>query len=54
MPVDTDPAGDTYADLIEAIAIRQDRAAFASLFDHFAPRIKGFLMRGNTSPGAAE
>jgi len=42
------------ARLIEAIAAGQDRDAFVVLFDHFAPRIKGFLMRANTSSGLAE
>ncbi|MGI8525752.1 MAG: sigma-70 family RNA polymerase sigma factor, partial [Pseudolabrys sp.] len=28
--------------------------AFAALFDHFAPRIKSFLIRANTSAAAAE
>lgn len=42
------------ARLIEAVAARQDRDAFAALFDHFAPRIKAFLMRGNTPAAAAE
>jgi RNA polymerase sigma-70 factor, ECF subfamily len=54
MPVDAEAAADDLAGLIEAIAERQDRAAFAALFDHFAPRIKGYLMRSNASPGAAE
>lgn len=42
------------ARLIEAVAADRDRAAFTLLFDHFAPRIKGFLMRTNTTPAAAE
>ena len=42
------------ADLIEAIATRQDRAAFASLFRHFAPRIKAFIMRGGADAEAAQ
>lgn len=42
------------ADLIEAIAADRDREAFTALFDHFAPRIKGFLMRSNTPPARAE
>lgn len=42
------------ADLIEAIAIRQDRAAFASLFRYFAPRVKGFLMRGGSDADTAQ
>ncbi len=38
------------------IAIRdnRDRAAFAALFDHFAPRLKGFIMRSGTSSHQAE
>lgn len=42
------------ARLIEAIATHQDREAFVALFDHFAPRIKGLLMRSNTPAPAAE
>ncbi|MDP2412226.1 MAG: sigma-70 family RNA polymerase sigma factor [Pseudolabrys sp.] len=42
------------AALIEAVAAGQDRDAFAALFDYFAPRIKGFLIRANTPPAAAE
>ncbi len=42
------------ADLIEAIASRQDRAAFASLFRYFVPRVKGFIMRGGTDAEAAQ
>jgi RNA polymerase sigma-70 factor (ECF subfamily) len=43
-----------FAALIEAIAADQDREAFAALFNYFAPRIKGFLMRSSTQPAAAE
>ena len=46
--------GDEYSDLLRRIAEGQDRAAFAELFAHFAPRIKAFLMRGGTSAPAAE
>ncbi len=54
MPAGPEIEGDNLAVLIEAIAARLDRNAFATLFDYYAPRIKGFLMRRNTSPGAAE
>jgi RNA polymerase sigma-70 factor (ECF subfamily) len=40
--------------LIDAIARSGDRAAFDALFDHFAPRVKGLLMRGGTSAELAE
>lgn len=37
-----------------AIRDRQDKAAFAALFDYFAPRLKGFIMRNGTSAAQAE
>src|SRR6266436_7291374 len=45
---------DEAADRIEAIAARQDRAAFADLFRHYAPRVKGFLMRGGSDAETAQ
>jgi len=39
---------------IVAIRDRQDQAAFAALFAHFAPRVKGFLMRGGSNAAFAE
>jgi len=46
-----DPALD---ELIARVARHQDRAAFAALFDHFAPRVKAYLMRLGADDGAAE
>jgi RNA polymerase sigma-70 factor (ECF subfamily) len=40
--------------LIAAIARSGDRDAFAKLFDHFAPRVKGLLMRGGAPAELAE
>lgn len=40
--------------LIAAIARSGDRAAFSQLFDHFAPRVKGLLMRGGAPAELAE
>ncbi len=45
---------DEAADLIETIASRQDKAAFAALFRHFAPRVKAFVMRGGADAEAAQ
>jgi RNA polymerase sigma-70 factor (ECF subfamily) len=45
---------DALAACIEAIAAHQDRAAFARLFSHFAPRLKAYLMRTGSDPGRAE
>ncbi len=45
---------DEYGRLIEAVAATRDRDAFARLFEHFAPRLKAYLMRAGAPPGAAE
>ncbi|MBZ0128303.1 MAG: sigma-70 family RNA polymerase sigma factor [Rhodobacteraceae bacterium] len=37
-----------------AVRDHRDRAAFAALFDHFAPRLKGFIMRSGTGSAQAE
>jgi RNA polymerase sigma-70 factor (ECF subfamily) len=50
----TTPDADELADCLEAIARSQDRAAFAVLFRHFAPRIKTYLLRHGASDGQAE
>ncbi|RYF95356.1 MAG: sigma-70 family RNA polymerase sigma factor [Caulobacteraceae bacterium] len=46
--------GDPYAALVLAIAERGDRAAFRLLFDHYAPRVKGYLARLGLDGGRAE
>jgi len=43
-----------WSDCIIAIAARGDREAFASLFGHFAPRLKSFFVRSGAAPGLAE
>jgi RNA polymerase sigma-70 factor (ECF subfamily) len=43
-----------WAALIEAVALRQDRDAFAALFAHFAPRIKAFMLRSGASAQSAD
>ena len=40
--------------LLQAVGQRQDRAAFAELFEHFAPRIKSFLIKGGAAPDVAD
>lgn len=40
--------------LIEAVALRRDREAFAALFSYFAPRLKAWLMKSGASAAAAE
>ena len=47
-------AANNAADWIRAIAERQDRAAFASLFEFYAPRIKAMLTRLGAAADAAE
>lgn len=47
-----DPA--IFADLVEAIAARADRAAFTRLFAYYAPRVKGYLLRLGLDAAQAE
>lgn len=43
-----------WADLIGRVASHADREAFKSLFEHFAPRIKGFMLKAGCSADEAE
>ena len=43
-----------WAALLILVRDRQDKAAFAALFRHFAPRIKAFLMKSGANPALAE
>ena len=45
---------EVFAEQIVAIAERGDRAAFGSLFGHFAPRVKAYLMRLGAPASVAE
>ena len=40
--------------MVAAVAERRDREAFARLFDHFAPRLNGYLLRLGTDATTAE
>jgi RNA polymerase sigma factor (sigma-70 family) len=40
--------------LVFRVRDHQDRAAFAALFRHFAPRVKGFLMKSGAAASLAE
>ncbi|MEM8952297.1 MAG: sigma-70 family RNA polymerase sigma factor [Pseudomonadota bacterium] len=42
------------SELLEAVAESQDRSAFATLFDYFAPRIKGFIRKRGVEAAQAE
>ena len=51
----TDSITDTdWTALVYRVRDHQDRAAFAALFRHFAPRVKGFLMKSGASDALAE
>lgn len=45
---------DLHASLVDLVARHRDRAAFARLYDHFAPRINAYLLRLGTDRGSAE
>jgi RNA polymerase sigma-70 factor (ECF subfamily) len=40
--------------LLVAVGTHADRTAFVALFDHFAPRVKSYLLRLGASPALAE
>ena len=42
------------ADCVEQIASAKSRPAFAEIFEHFAPRLKSYLMRLGSDPSSAE
>ncbi|WP_425101614.1 sigma-70 family RNA polymerase sigma factor [Tropicibacter sp. S64] len=50
---DTD-AAEHWVTLIARIRDDHDEAAFVALFEHFAPRVKGVLMRSGTDAATAE
>ena len=51
---DTATAAAVLAEHIRAVATRRDRAAFSALFDHFAPRVKAYMLRLGTGAAQAE
>lgn len=53
-PGDVVSQSEEFAALMRAVAASQDRAAFARLFDHFAPRIKSYLLRLGASDALSE
>ena len=48
------PEAPDWAGCIKRVGTRQDRAAFAALFQHFAPRIKAYLMKSGADAAMAE
>ncbi len=46
--------GAALASLVARVAADRDRAAFKILFDHFAPRLRGFLMRRSLPPALCD
>lgn len=54
--LNTEAAAKRMAWVVQVNAVRDEknRAAFAELFAHFAPRVKSFLMKSGASPDLAE
>jgi RNA polymerase sigma-70 factor (ECF subfamily) len=48
------PTSDELNELALAVATAGDRQAFATLFKHFAPRVKAYLMRSGSAEALAE
>lgn len=51
---DTNGAVAPWVDEMKRLRDDKDRSAFTALFDHFAPRIKAFLIKSGAEPGVAE
>lgn len=51
---DTNTTFPNWSDLVIRVRDHQDEEAFAQLFNHFAPRIKGFLMKSGANAASAE
>ena len=49
-----DDKGHSWEELMLMVSTNQDRSAFKQLFNHFAPRIKSFLMKAGADPTMAE
>ncbi|MEM8630518.1 MAG: sigma-70 family RNA polymerase sigma factor [Pseudomonadota bacterium] len=45
---------DKWIDCVVQIHAQRDQTAFRALFDHFAPKVKGFLMRSGMTASLAE
>ena len=54
MSVERPGGGGDWAEKIQAIATREDRVAFAEIFNHFAPRVKAYLRKSGASEAQAE
>jgi len=48
------PDREYFADLMNAVAARQDRDAFAALFAYYAPRVKAYMLRLGAGAALAE
>ena len=53
-PDKTSASNEWLAELLDRVAKQQDKAAFALLFEHFGPRVKGFMMRKGADSELAE
>jgi len=54
LSVSDEAVQDEWGALIIQVRDHQDKTAFAALFRHFAPRIKGFLMKSGANASLAE
>ena len=54
MTVEMEAKNEDWPALMARVRDDKDRKAFAAIFRHFAPRVKGFLMKSGTSEALAE
>lgn len=51
---DLESGSGVLSDCLESVGATRDRAAFETLFRHFAPRVKGYMRRLGADPATAE
>lgn len=54
MSVMGDAANEEWVAMVRRVREHKDRAAFSTLFSHFAPRVKSFLMKSGANESLAE
>lgn len=54
LAVSAPASGAAHAQLLVRVGQDRDRAAFVTLFQHFAPRVKSYLMKGGADEATAE
>lgn len=53
-PPEDVPENENFSSLMENISKRRDRVSFSRIFDHFAPRVRSYMLRLGAPPAQAD